>query len=299
MGNLEQDIMQQLIGSDFQIEVRNAGIFRFSSAYRFNSHQHKEIEIIFMNSGHCIIGVQDEFVPLKRGDCISISAGESHCFIVDEKEKCSITQIEVYIQMPETLGERVGFLRQDKRYYKLSDCESIKYMMENVCRIFRGQNRTEEKRAQLLFGFFQLFIELSLKLEEERSKTRSGKAGKVWDIIRHINENYMTEINLEQLAERFGLSSRYIRKCFEREVDMSCQQYITMLRINKAKELLWFTSDTVTEIAMKTGFNSSQYFSRVFQKYMEMTPLEYRNLWCGSKAQQLCTIEYEPERDPG
>ncbi|WP_373218283.1 helix-turn-helix domain-containing protein [Ruminococcus sp. 5_1_39BFAA] len=299
MGNLEQDIMQQLIGGTFQIEIRNAGIFRFPSAYRFNSHQHKEIEIIFMNSGHCIIGVEDEFVPLKRGDCISISAGESHCFIVDEKEKCSITQIEVYIEMPEALGERVSFLRQDKRYYKLSDCETIKYMMENVCRIFRGQNRTEEKRAQLLFGFFQLFIELSLKLEEEQSKTRSGKAGKVWDIIRHINENYMTEINLEQLAESFGLSSRYIRKCFEKEVDMSCQQYITMLRINKAKELLWFTSDTVTEIAMKTGFNSSQYFSRVFQKYMEMTPLEYRNLWCGSKAQQLCTIEYEPERDPG
>ena len=109
-------------------------------------------------------------------------------------------------------------------------------------------------------------------------------------IIRYLNENYESDICMEDLAQRFGLSSRYIRKCFAQETGMSCQKYITTLRIGKAKELLWYSADTVTEIAMKTGFNSAQYFSRVFQQYTEMTPMEYRNLWRGSKAQELCDI---------
>lgn len=57
------------------------------------------------------------------------------------------------------------------------------------------------------------------------------------------------------------------------------QLYICTLRLGKAKELLWFSSKSVTEIAMDTGFGSSQYFCRVFQKHEHMSPMEYRNLW--------------------
>ncbi len=56
-------------------------------------------------------------------------------------------------------------------------------------------------------------------------------------------------------------------------------QYITLLRIGKAKEMLWNTDKSITEIAMSIGFNSSQYFSRVFKNYVGVTPGEYRDSW--------------------
>ena len=134
---------------------------------------------------------------------------------------------------------------------------------------------------------------MSGKIEgQSKGKPKKGKAGRIAEIISYINENCEKEINMEELARKYGVSSRYIRKCFQEEIGMSCQTYISTLRIAKAKELLWFTSKSATEIAHETGFGSSQYFCRVFQQYTEMTPLEYRNLWRGQKAEELCIIDF-------
>ena len=272
------------------MQVRNSGVFRFPSAYRFENHNHKEIEINYIRSGHCIVGVEDSFLPLKKGDCIIIYAGLPHSFIVDSREKCSITQLEFSVQAPEELERRMVFLQRKQKYHKLTNCEMTSYLMESLCRINRVDG--EHRHTQLKLGFFQLFIELSVKIEEKQKvRERHGKAGKIAEVIQYINENYELSLNIENLAHMFDISSRYIRKCFVQETGTSCQHYINSLRIGKAKELLWFTSYTVTEIAMQTGFNSSQYFCRIFQQYTEMSPLEYRNLWRGSKAEELCVIE--------
>lgn len=292
MNDFEQSIMSSLLNNSYNISIRNAGVFRFPPDYRFEVHNHKETEIIYINSGYCVMKVENEFVPLKPGDCMSVSAGVPHSFLVDNRERCSITQLEFQMEMPGELGEHLVYLRQNESYYKIADCETIRFLMESICRIFRVSGDEVQKETQLDFGFLQLFIELSSYIQKKRDEQdKLGKADKIKGILQYINENYDTDIDLEMLSGKFGLSSRYIRKCFAKEAGISCQKYITMLRINKAKELLWFSTDSVTKIAMKTGFNSSQYFSRVFQQYMEMTPLEYRNLWRGSKAQELCTIE--------
>lgn len=236
------------------------------------------------------MGVEDSFQPLKKGDCIIIYAGRPHCFIVDSREKCSITQLEFSVQAPIALEREMAFLQRSQKFHKLTDCEMTSYLMESICRINRTDG--EYRDIQLKLGFFQLFIELSAKIEaKQRTHERQGKAGKIGDVIQYINENYELNLNIEELARMFDISSRYIRKCFVQETGTSCQHYINSLRIGKAKELLWFTSYTVTEIAMRTGFNSSQYFCRIFQQYTEMSPLEYRNLWRGSKAEELCIIE--------
>lgn len=291
MNDLEQKILESLLKESYEIHIRNAGVYRFPSSYEFSGHSHRDVEMIYINSGHCVMGVEDSFVPLKQGDYISVSAGVHHCFIVDTRENCSITQLEFEMRMPESLKDEILFLCQDRNYYKLTSGETVHFLMQNLCRFFRTPGDVVQRETQLLFGFLQLFIEISQKLQEtESGKQKPEKAKKVEHIIRYLNENYESDICMEDLAQRFGLSTRYIRKCFTRETGMSCRQYITTLRIGKAKELLWYTADTVTEIAMKTGFNSSQYFSRVFQQYTEMTPMEYRNLWRGSKIRELCDI---------
>ena len=75
-----------------------------------------------------------------------------------------------------------------------------------------------------------------------------------------------------------GMSSRYLRKAFEDSIGISCSQYITMLRIARAKELLWDWEKDITQVASLTGFNSPQYFCRIFKKHTGMTPAQYRNM---------------------
>ena len=293
MNRLEYCMAKTLMQPSFEIKVRNAGVYRFPPAYRFENHNHREMEINCINHGSCIMGINGIFLPLKRGDCLAVYSGIPHQFIVDTRENCRITQLEFTIKGTEGLKDDLPFLRDDLEYQKLSGCESVNYAMENICRIFRAAKEEEEKEALLHLSFFQLFIELSGKIEGQcKGKTRKGKAGRISEIISYINENCEKEINIEELAKKYGVSSRYIRKCFQQETGMSCQKYICTLRIGKAKELLWFTSKSATEIAHETGFGRSQYFCRVFQQYTEMTPLEYRNLSRGQKAEELCIIDF-------
>lgn len=294
MNYLEKYVGEALLDERFEIEVRNFGIFRFPPAYRFENHNHKEIEINYINNGSCIMGINGVFVPLKRGDCIVVYPGALHQFIVDTRGNCRITQLEFTVQVPEGLEQHFSFFQQGTAWRKLSDCESTCVYMENICRIFRMENEASVQETLLHLGFFQLFLDLSQKMSGTlEKKERKGKASKVAEVIRYINENCEKEINMEALAEQYGVSSRYIRKCFQEETGMNCQKYICTLRVSKAKELLWFTGKSVTEIALETGFGSSQYFCRVFQQYTEMTPMEYRNLWRGQKAEELCVIDYD------
>lgn len=58
---------------------------------------------------------------------------------------------------------------------------------------------------------------------------------------------------------------------------MTPQQYITDIRVTKAKELLLYSSFNITEIASIVGYDNSFYFSRIFKKNTALSPREYKN----------------------
>lgn len=292
MNQLYNSIAKVMMQDTFDIQIRNAGIFCFPPAYRFERHNHKEVEVNYVHNGACIIGINGEVHSLKKGDCIVIYPGIPHRFIADTRENCKITQLEFTINVSKEIGNVLPVLKMDVPYLQMSNSESISYFMENLCRIYRMQKEEEQKDALLYLSFFQLFIAISEQIDQGKKEPKKGKAGRIDDIIAFVNENYEKEINMEELADQFGVSSRYIRKCFQQETGMSCQKYLSTLRIAKAKELLWYSSKSATDIALATGFGSSQYFCRVFQQHTEMTPMEYRNLWKGQKAEELCVVEF-------
>ena len=292
MDKIEEKIAQMLMEHSLELEIRNAGVFRYLKSYRFERHNHRETEIVYIKSGHCIMGVGEEFVPLKERDCIILYKGVPHWFLVDREEGCQIAQLEFYVNVPEDLKENLAVFRP-ARYHTLPDSEGIKDVIEGIGRLYRFGGNEELQSTAMKMLFLLLFLELSMRIE----KNGRRQSGKMEKLLSYINENYEYDISIEELAEKFGVSSRYLRKCFKEETGISCSQYIASLRIEKAKEMLWSGSETVTEIAARAGFNSSQYFCRVFQQYTGMTPLEYRNMWKGTRAEERCTIIEEEEKE--
>ena len=72
------------------------------------------------------------------------------------------------------------------------------------------------------------------------------------------------------------MSPNYFSSMFKKEISRSAVNYITELRINQARELLYHSELSVVDISKKVGYEDSQYFFRVFKKYLGMTPLQYR-----------------------
>lgn len=286
MAGTKENMLSMLGADSYKVFIRKAGKYKFQSNYKFEKHRHSEIEINYINTGCCVMGIDNEYVPLKAGDCIVIYPYVTHSFMVDMSKACSITQLEYSVAIPEKHTETLSFLRAESSYLSFTSCDNLCKALENVCRNFREQSDEDEySSVQLDFAMAQLYMAFESRYNKMKKEQTPESQGVVGEVIRYINQHIEEDLNLEAIAERFHVSDRYIRKYSQKYLGMNCMKYISMLRIAKAKEMLWNSDKSITEIAMQTGFSSSQYFSRVFHKYTEMTPMEYRTKWRGTIAE--------------
>jgi len=97
--------------------------------------------------------------------------------------------------------------------------------------------------------------------------------------LSYLRENFHKKITLDDLAQKTHTSKFHLRQLFCNAMGISPTEYLTRLRISKARELLRLTTNTVSQISEKTGFESTSYFIRLFRKYENMSPGEYRKKW--------------------
>jgi two-component system response regulator YesN len=94
----------------------------------------------------------------------------------------------------------------------------------------------------------------------------------------YIEDNYNHEdISLNMVASEVNLSSSHFSTVFGQETGVTFVEYLTKVRMDKAKQLLRTTGTKTTEIAFEVGFRDAHYFSNLFKKTQGCTPREYRN----------------------
>lgn len=97
------------------------------------------------------------------------------------------------------------------------------------------------------------------------------------DVITYINNYYMSNISLVDIAAQFFLSKEHLSRLFKKETGQNLFSYIMKLKLTEAKRLLRETTMTLEDIAYQLGFSNGNYFSKVFKKNCGLTPSEYRN----------------------
>jgi len=92
----------------------------------------------------------------------------------------------------------------------------------------------------------------------------------------YIRENQTREISAGELAEAFNYSAKYLGRLFKEKTGMSIKEYCNRLKIRQAESLLAETDLSIERIAAQTGFNSENYFDRVFHRITGLSPQMYR-----------------------
>ncbi len=84
-----------------------------------------------------------------------------------------------------------------------------------------------------------------------------------WGAVKaYIDKNYLEEIKLDQLAEKFSVNKYYLLRKFKEFYGVTVTQYIVQQRITKTKELLRFSELSIAEVADKSGYSDITYFTR-------------------------------------
>lgn len=98
----------------------------------------------------------------------------------------------------------------------------------------------------------------------------------IYEISSYIHTHFTESINLEQLAATFFLNPYYLSHQFKNVTGFTITAYIQMTRIRNVQYLLATTKLKITEIAQASGFSSFSQFNRIFTKYTNMAPRDYR-----------------------
>ncbi|MHA6485465.1 response regulator transcription factor [Paenibacillus sp. strain BS8-2] len=95
-------------------------------------------------------------------------------------------------------------------------------------------------------------------------------------IIVFLEEHYAEDISLKRMAELISMDASYVSDLFKRKTGMTLTHYIQQRRIQAAKMLLSETERTVSDIGQQVGFENDNYFIKIFKRWCNVTPNEYR-----------------------
>ncbi len=157
---------------------------------------------------------------------------------------------------------------------------TIKHLRENnisTSRIFAGQGNIYATIASIdtldeLDDYLrELFGEIIQFLARNLGEVNYGER-----IIRYLEEHFCEDVVFEDMAKEIGISYSYMRKIVYDLTGKSLIDYINLLRIQKAKQLLWESNLNMTQIASEVGYYNVQSLNRFFRKYEGMPPSSYK-----------------------
>lgn len=120
----------------------------------------------------------------------------------------------------------------------------------------------------------ELFTE-AIKLRDSLSQDKYSRL--LEEAKQYVKQNYANnEISLNMVASHVGISPSYFSTIFRQETGHSFTEYLTEIRMEKARELLRCTNKKTAEISFDVGYKDSHYFSYIFKKTQGVTPKEYR-----------------------
>ncbi|MDQ0256656.1 two-component system response regulator YesN [Evansella vedderi] len=131
------------------------------------------------------------------------------------------------------------------------------------------------------FSLTDFFQEKTKEFHELFESVVNGQYQKEKNSVQMIEEyiraNYQKDIKLQDIADQFFLSREYISRKFKQEYNETITDYLTRIRVEKAKELLKNPYLKVYEIASVVGYQNDKYFIKVFKKVEGVTPAELRS----------------------
>lgn len=189
--------------------------------------------------------------------------------------------VDVYInELPEENLKSVlmrQYIIMDAYIVMMSFCEKIEGI-EGEMQAQSEELKNSMKTIQTLEEIKNYIRMLLKKIIGVRDTISGRRYSDIIEIAKdQIRKTYMSdEISLNTIAAEVGMSPRYFSSIFSKEMGKTFVEYLTEIRMDRAKELLMCSSMKTSEIGYEVGYKDPHYFSYIFKKTQNCTPKEFR-----------------------
>lgn len=251
-------------------------------------HWHEEMEIVYIENGQMKMKIPSKSFLLEGGDCMVINSNILHYGAA--APECTLHSL---VFSPALITGNEEFVFAQKYMQPLLSCHSFSgYCIKAGSRedLARWFQLAFEALAQDSFGFEFIVREnlsrICLLLCEEfkpQADTKSAPLNqdnlRIGKMLAYIHKNFANDISLAEISGIADISERECLRCFQKTIQLSPIQYLLKYRIMQGAEMLLKNpTESISEIATLCGFDSPSNFARLFKRFYNCTPREYRNL---------------------
>lgn len=242
--------------------------------YKVTKHWHHSVEIFLVQEGKIDFYINNSHLSLARQDFVLVNSNEVHSI------ECPDPNVTIVLQIPggtfkEYLGED-GYINFEKK-----DDVQNKQLADLVTSMFSIYEKQDygyslKVKSQFYELLYLLITEFKTESMDKEVLRQKKQLDKLSDVTQYMRDNYDQELKLEEVAERFGFSSTYLSRIFQKYAQVNYRTYLIDLRVKYAVRELVGTDHEIGEIAMNHGFPDSRSFSKAFKKRYGCLPSTYR-----------------------
>ncbi len=256
-------------------------------------HWHNEIEVIIINSGCADVLIDDNHVELKAGQALMINWNVLHSVHPSGNEKCTFYSLIFHPAVLFGYGQAYYSARyvtpiidsSRLKYIRLDESVAWqKALIEHINNAIAADTTKKfgyelVTKAELCL-FWSGLLEYYYTPEEiAPSSEFSLDSQRVKEALLYIEKHHMETITLDDIAASIHVSKSECCRCFKRTLKITPIEYVMKYRIFEAtRKLRREESETmsISELAMSVGFNNASYFNKLFKKYLDCTPSQYK-----------------------
>lgn len=254
-------------------KLLNVASARYGGDWHSVPHTHNHMELFFIVGGKGQFLIEDQLHPVDVNNLVIINPN-----VVHTEVSLNAQPLE-YIVLGIEGFELAASDTSNGQFNILDHFESVEISgcLRNILREMEQKNTGYEDVCQAYMEILIIRLMRSTTLAVP-AQTQSVSANRQCAAVRrHIDQHFKEALTLEQLAEECHMNKFYLSHTFKREYGISPINYMISRRIEESKYLLAETDLSMTQIAQLLGFSSLSYFSQVFRRTQNTSPMEYRH----------------------
>ncbi len=284
------------MGGDDTLKKNKVEIYNFSNCQK--PHHHAFIEIVYFKEGTGTHTINGTTYNICNGCIFIMNTNVLHEYIPYEADGKKIS-VKNLIFFSDFLGNfsSDNFLNEIYEYLfgkKLTQKLDYIYIDKDVNRDFStlfnvvenelqyGEDHYLDAVKHCLLAILIKIFRLHEHLSDSKSISLVNKK-MIDDSVSYITKHYNEEIVISELAKQVAFSYYYFITLFKNYTGMAPKKFIQKTRIEKAKEMLINTDDSVQSILENVGYTVPKHFFKLFKEIVGLSPLEYRKKYGNKK----------------
>ena len=269
--NVSIDCKQRILDSSIEAQLHHLNVLQLGYAdavdaftiYRPNPEFHM---MLFTTDGLGFLEVENQHFRLEPGSLMVVPAGIANGFSIG-KDHWSLS----WMMLPPTSQNR--FTKLNKASIHISEYGTLlRHNIESLAIAFRSNSLNDQPLQRMLIEQCQHIIRQSV----DQSAIANNMQMRLQHLTMVLTKQLHKPWTIEQMAERMHCSAPHLYRISQQWLQQTPMQHLQQLRLERAKQLLQFSENTMAQIAELVGFADLANFSRRFKVLAGQTPSQYR-----------------------